>query len=308
MSGGETAASRLPDSPGALLHFQAPGQTPAQEGAVTTGTITGEVKDSHDGLVPSAKVHATEKITGATRDAISDSGGGFTLTLPAGIWTLTVSAKDLDSFQSDAIVLQSEQNYEVRNIILPLVGERVDAVVNAGGLELASEEMHAELQQRILGVLPNFDMSMNWTAASLNSKLKFELALRSATDPVAFFGVGIESAVQQAANAYPEYDQGWIGYAKRYGADLADQSISGLLGSGLLPSLLRQDPRYFYMGRGSTNKQRFLHALSSAILCRGDNGNTQINYSHLGGNFCGGVHFAGVSRKLEQQRPGAGFG
>ena len=56
-----------------------------------------------------------------------------------------------------------------------------------------------------------------------------------------------------------------------------------MIGGAILPSLLHQDPRYYYQGTGS-NKSRTLHALSSPFV-RGDNGQLQPNYSSLGGDL-----------------------
>ena len=50
----------------------------------------------------------------------------------------------------------------------------------------------------------------------------------------------------------------------------------------MLPVLLHQDPRYFYMGTGSNKKKRFLHAIEAPIICKGDNGKDQFNYSRIG--------------------------
>ena len=57
-----------------------------------------------------------------------------------------------------------------------------------------------------------------------------------------------------------------------------------MIGGAILPSLLHQDPRYYYQGTGS-NKSRALHALSSPFVCRGDNGRRQPNYSSVGGDL-----------------------
>jgi hypothetical protein len=57
-----------------------------------------------------------------------------------------------------------------------------------------------------------------------------------------------------------------------------------VVGGAILPSLLHQDPRYFYQGTG-TNKSRALHAISSPFICRGDNGRLQPNYSTVGGDL-----------------------
>jgi hypothetical protein len=55
-----------------------------------------------------------------------------------------------------------------------------------------------------------------------------------------------------------------------------------------LPSILHQDPRYFYQGTG-TKKSRVLHAISYPIICTEDNGRLQPNYSSLGGFLVSGA-------------------
>src|SRR4029077_701933 len=57
-----------------------------------------------------------------------------------------------------------------------------------------------------------------------------------------------------------------------------------MIGGAILPSLLHQDPRYFYQGTG-TKKSRGLHAISALIIIKGDNGHWQLNYSNLGGDL-----------------------
>src|SRR5262249_38128322 len=56
------------------------------------------------------------------------------------------------------------------------------------------------------------------------------------------------------------------------------------IGGAILPSLLHQDPRYFYQGTGSTGS-RVRHALLSPFICKGDNGRWQPNYSSVGGDL-----------------------
>ena len=61
----------------------------------------------------------------------------------------------------------------------------------------------------------------------------------------------------------------------------ADATTEGLIGNAILPSLLHQDPRYFYQGNGP-KKSRALHAILAPFICKGDNGKAQPNYSHVG--------------------------
>jgi hypothetical protein len=62
-----------------------------------------------------------------------------------------------------------------------------------------------------------------------------------------------------------------------------------MIGSALLPSLLKQDPRYFYKGTGTT-RSRVLYAIANAVVCKGDNGHWQADYSGIfGGLAAGGI-------------------
>ena len=70
------------------------------------------------------------------------------------------------------------------------------------------------------------------------------------------------------------------------GAGFADGVTGSLISNAILPSLLHQDPRYFYQGTG-TKKSRALHAMWAPFVCKGDNGAWQPNYSQLGGSLIG---------------------
>jgi len=117
--------------------------------------------------------------------------------------------------------------------------------------------------------------------------LKFKLALRASTDPVTLIGFGLNASIYQAAR-FPDYVEGAKGYGQRLGSTLAGGYTNILVGDALLPSLLHQDPRYYYQGTG-TNKSRALHAVSSAFITRGDDGRREINYSNIGGDLASGA-------------------
>jgi hypothetical protein len=51
--------------------------------------------------------------------------------------------------------------------------------------------------------------------------------------------------------------------------------------------VLKQDPRYFYKGRGS-KRSRILYALANSVICKGDNKRWQPNYSSIAGNLAAG--------------------
>ncbi len=153
--------------------------------------------------------------------------------------------------------------------------------------EVAEEEIKVEEKQRVLGVIPNFYVSYVPNAVPLTSKQKFKLAWKTIVDPFTFVFNGLVAGVEQAQNDFSGYGQGAQGYAKRYGAAYGDVVTGTFIGSAILPSLLKQDPRYFYKGTGS-KRSRILYAIANAVICKGDNGHWQANYSSIIGSLAAG--------------------
>ena len=154
-------------------------------------------------------------------------------------------------------------------------------------VEIAQAELKEQEKQRVFGVIPNFYVTYVPKAAPLSTKQKFQLAFKSTVDPVSFGITGAIAGIEQAQNHFPGYGQGAEGYAKRYGATYADLTINTYIGGAILPSLLKQDPRYFYKGTG-TKRSRALYAIANSFICKGDNGNWQPNYSFLLGTLASG--------------------
>jgi hypothetical protein len=164
----------------------------------------------------------------------------------------------------------------------------VQTIVNVVPTEqLALQQLRAEEKQRIAFVIPNFYVVYDQNAVPITPKLKFHLATKFLTDPVTSTGFLLNAAIYQMAG-YPSYRQGFKGYGQRLGATFAGGYTNILVGDAILPSLLHQDPRYFYQGTGTT-KSRLLHALSSAFVIRGDDGHHEINFSDLGGDLASGA-------------------
>src|ERR1700734_1290885 len=101
-------------------------------------------------------------------------------------------------------------------------------------------------------------------AVPLTPRLKFKLALKIAIDPVTFAGTGFLAATNQASH-YPDYVEGMKGYGQRFGSIYVNDLTDIMVGGAILPSILHQDPRYFYQGTG-TKRSRMIHALSSPII------------------------------------------
>ncbi len=151
----------------------------------------------------------------------------------------------------------------------------------------AAAELKAEEQQRILGVVPEFNISNLHDAAPLSTAQKFQLATKSAVDPFAFVAAGLDAGLGQWQRDSPGYGYGMQGYAKRFQAAYLDAFDGAILGNAVFPSLLHQDPRYFRQGTGGFGS-RLLHAVESTYRCRNDDGAWTWNYSNILGNIAAG--------------------
>jgi hypothetical protein len=257
--------------------------------SLTNASISGTVFDINEGMVSGAQVILETQSGQMVRVTTTDETGSFSFNdLSIGTYKIKIIAAGLEHFESSEVILHAGDKYELPRIALPVAAASVDVTVTATEEEIAQEQVIAEVHQRVFGIFPNFYTSFIWNAAPLKPKQKFHLAFRAALDPVTFFTTGMLAGIQQGRDTYPDYGQGAEGYAKRYGADFGDLFIGRMIGAAVLPSLLHQDPRYFYQGTGSF-RSRAWHALSSAFVTRGDNGRSQFNYSHILGNVAAGA-------------------
>lgn len=222
-----------------------------------------------------------------SQEARSDSDGQFYFAgVTPGSFLLTITSPGFTS-QSASGFLHPGEDYTMPPILLAVATAASEVKVAMTPVEIAEAEIKDEEKQRVLGVIPNFYVTYNSAAVPLNTKQKFELAWKSTIDPINFGLTGAIAGVQQATNAFSGYGQGAQGYAKRYGASYADSAISMFIGGAILPSVLKQDPRYFYKGTG-TRRFRFFYAIANAVICKGDNGRWQPNYSSMLGSLAAG--------------------
>lgn len=254
-----------------------------------TATIIGTVIDLNGDPVPGATVALRAPSFPDQRHVAANDNGFFQLDhLRPGIpYDISVSASGFDDWTSPEITLKPSQYLELTGIRLRIAEAvtTVHAIVSTE--EIATEQVRIEEHQRVLGFIPNFFVTYDPHPVTLRPKLKFNLALRAATDPITFLGSAFVAGMDQAADKF-DFQQGAKGYFQRFGTSYANGFTDITIGGALLPSILHQDPRYFYQGRGS-NRSRFFHAVSYPFICRGDNGHLQPNYSSLGGYLASGA-------------------
>ena len=269
-----------PGSPGASTGAQQPDPR-------LPGNISGTVIDRTGAVVAGCRVRLTRPNQSSILEARSGDNGQFSFAnVPPGPFQLTITFPGFAP-QTASGILPPGETYIVPPVGLTVATALTEVQVGLSTVEVAQEQVRDEEKQRVLGFVPNFYVTYVPHAAPLNSKQKFTLAWKTTIDPVTFALVGVIAGIQQAQNSFSGYGQGAAGYGKRYGASYADLVSGTFIGSAILPSLLKQDPRYFYKGTGS-KRSRILYAIAGAVICKGDNGKWQPNYSSVLGNLAAG--------------------
>lgn len=262
-------------------------QTPDQPGQQSPGSVTGTIVDKDGNVISGAQVTLTRDDQSPKQIVQSGDDGRFTFTSVApGPFHLAITATAYAT-QTFSGTMVSGQSFVVPPITVTLA--TVMTVVRVEPTAVVAErQIKAEEQQRVLKVVPNYYVTYDPNAAPLNSKQKSDLAWKTTIDPVTFALIGVFAGFQQAANSPNGYGQGAQGYGKRYGASYADYATGAIFGSVLFPAILKQDPRYFYKGTGTT-RSRVAYAIFNAVICKGDNGHWQPNYSGILGNLSSGA-------------------
>ncbi len=137
---------------------------------------------------------------------------------------------------------------------------------------------------RMFYVMPNYLTVANADQVQpIPAKEKFKITAEGTFDPYEFFVVGVLAGIRQATYAYPAFGQGAAGYGKLYGTAFADQAIGNIMVGGVVPSLLRTDPRYFQLGSGGF-RHRAGYAFTRIFVTRRDRGGNTFNFSEFVGN------------------------
>jgi hypothetical protein len=248
-----------------------------------TGSIRGTVTDGGDDPLSDAAVvlhgPAGERLASVTKD---DGSFAFPNVTPGTVYQINVTAEGFEE-RSEPITVESGQDKTLADIKLRILAVQRAVTVNYSSKEVAAQQLKVEEQQRVLGFIPNIYVVYDPHPEPLSTKMKFHLAYKGLTHPTFFTFEALWAGVEQADD-HPDYRLGARGYGERFGANLASGTSEALFGNAILPSLLHQDPRYFYRGSG-TKGSRAWHAVIAPFVCQGDNGKTQPNYSQWGGSL-----------------------
>jgi hypothetical protein len=158
------------------------------------------------------------------------------------------------------------------------------ACVVTAGIVCSTPSVHAQENDRLFGVLPNYSTvdgqpadDGSQTAPAISTRLSFRLASLSSFDPVVFPYVGLMTAISADRGA---------NYGDRYMRAFADNSIGNFMTTAVVPTLTNQDPRYFRSGEGGIFR-RMAYAASRSAITRTRAGHAAFNISEIGGNLAG---------------------
>jgi hypothetical protein len=247
---------------------------PAQE----AGVIQGKVTDSSGAPIFGAVV--TVEGGGGSSTTVTNIEGAFQISiLPRGNFKVKISASGMSDWTAESVAVSAADTKPLLAVmqVAPTV---TSVTVGLSPKELAEEQVKRETQQRVAGIIPNYFVAYDNHAAPLSPRQKFNLSFKTLIDPATFAAAGITAGIQQIRNSYYQFGQGSEGYSKRFGAAYGTAATNLLFTSVLGASVLHQDPRYFYSGKG-TKKQRAWYAIESAFRAKGDNGKWQPPYSSV---------------------------
>lgn len=258
-----------------------------QASQAKTGSILGTVTDVNNDPVPDATV-VLQGETGDRLTVVTNDDGAFAFhnLTPGSAYQITISAKGFAEWTA-TVSVEPGQDKTLNDIKLRIMAAQRTVTVGYSSKEVAQQQLKAEEQQRVLRFIPNMYVTYDPHPEPLTTKMKFHLMYKGLSHPSFFVLEAAWAGIQQSANT-PDWPQNTKGYGERFGANLAGGATEGLFANAVLPSLLHQDPRYFYQGSGSKGSRAW-HAFLAPFVCKGDNGKSQPNYSQMGGLLISGA-------------------
>jgi hypothetical protein len=156
--------------------------------------------------------------------------------------------------------------------------------------------------KRILGIVPNFRaVSADQKLPPETVKEKFVDATEDSFDYSSIFIPAVLAVYDLEENATPQFHQGAAGFARYFWHSAVDQTSENYMVEFILPTLTREDSRYYTLGHGGFVK-RTGYALSRAVITRSNSGAEVFNISEvLGAGAASGIsnlYYPAASRSL----------
>jgi len=293
-------ASEKPATPAAAqTAASTAGQSSEQ---LPVGSINGTVAGPDGNAVIEALVTLVQNGQTVQQVHTTDSGQFSFAGIAPGIYQLSITAQGFDSQTVNAVV-HPGQMYTAPRITLALAPLVTSIKVTPSRAAVAHYQLQHEEKQLVLGFIPNYLVTYYHHTAPLTAKQKFQLTFKTVFNP---FTLGLTTAFvggEQAAGMYSGYGTEEKSFSKRFGAAYTTLGVGAFLSDALLPSILHQDPRFYYKANGSVGS-RFLYAITRSFICKGDNGHWQPDFSAVLGHFAAG----GIANLYLPQQNRTGWG
>lgn len=193
--------------------------------------------------------------------------------LAATLGTSSVRAQDLTSTPEQSSAPDAQTSAQT-----PAASSTDPNSVNS---QLSDQE--GKQPKRILGIIPNYRaVSANAHLPPLSLKEKFWLATEDTFDYSDFIFVGGLAGISMAGKSQPSFGQGAQGYGRYYWHLFVDGAIEDYMTEAIVPTLTKEDPRYYTLGKGGFIK-RTGYAVSRLVITRTDAGKNTLNISEIVG-------------------------
>ncbi len=161
-------------------------------------------------------------------------------------------------------------------------GDRVHYDVNGNPIQNPPLD-YGQQPQRIMGWIPNYRaVSVGAKPPPPSFKEKFWIGTQNTFDYSAFIFNAVDSEVPYVSKSYPEFGNGMVGYGRYYWHGFVDKGIGNYMTDTIVPTLTRQDSRYYAMGTGHWYL-RALYAYTRVLITPNDAGKNTFNYSEVVG-------------------------
>jgi hypothetical protein len=165
------------------------------------------------------------------------------------------------------------------------VAQSAPAAQHQDPLDAAGHPIPLERRQpqRILGFMPNFrTVSGGSTPHPPGWKYNFVVATHQATDYSTFIFLGLTSLTAEGMNMHPALGKGPAGFYAYAWRGFLDKSDGTYLSAWVLPTLLREDTRYYALGAGHSLPSRAFYVIDRQAITRTYGGAPTPNIAGLG--------------------------
>jgi hypothetical protein len=202
--------------------------------------------------------------------------------LVGGALELTVEEQQLSGLNDASLITQDPQQGTTTSDGKAPLPDAPAPVINPGN-QPASNEQYGKQPKRILGIIPNYRaVSANTQLPPLTFKGSLWLATQDTFDYSDFLFVGGLAGIAMASDSQPSFGQGAEGFGKYYWHLFVDGAIENYMTEAIVPTLTREDPRYYTLGKGGFFK-RTGYAVSRLFVTRTNSGGSTFNLSEIVG-------------------------